>query len=1017
VPNHLIIGLGGTGGKIIRAFRKNLFLEFRKVAPKGVNIGYLHVDSSQEAMAPDDPSWKILGTSVQLHQKSQLLLQEGDLASHLDNLDSHPGTRPWIGSLHQWVETLGGNVGEGLGGQNRRLGRLLFTCRAAEFRSQVQSVVKYLQSGGNATVTLHVCFGLAGGIGSGAVVDVAAQLRDMFPDSRRYNILLYALLPETMAQPDWDTGNYHANGYAALLELNALSTGKYHPVDISGQQSRLSGDDPFNGCYLLSNENENGLVVDVNRDVPNIVADFLRQKIVTAGDIAWPTLGRMENAENGPGTAERPPNVSGADHSRRFLAFGIKRLAIPEEEIFEYLTYNFARQAALQLRFNSWKAGGGFLDEPRTQNYRVFVGQRENLLRWLLSDEHIVLSHGILPQDAANKKWKPINADWQEVIPNFKSLVRQSEPITWLDEISRLCEKRFESDYRGVGVPAFYQTKLKAKKEQAREIRLRVEGELFPEWQNGVKSAHDASRMTTALIEATDGRLKNLDDRIRQTTENEVEALRRVQANSHEWAQMGPLRKLIGQRDQVFERQAQALCDLYVLRTRLRGLGFAKELLQEVLAELNGLKSEVDRCASTLAEAVHTYDQRIAERVKDAGSGPDLREALVRFYDPQHVKTVLRGLLRDEDEQRAQSSRVRKAIFTKLGERSSFALFSERMGHAEVIDLLDEQSAQNARMAHNNLIRNPKDKLLGRNIVDQLCERYGANEQELRTFLTDLMNASGAYLRFNQREISQAASGGTTGAQPPASAVTVIIPRAPVHGEFANQLKAIFRAARTPPVEIFESDLKPNEIVILNLTNLFPLRYVTQISFLKQQYDRRIEGAHPARAKLELHSEGDGSQFPSLFPPRADFRDDTLPFLLLAKCVGILWQAQDPYTGSLDWMLVMKDADGYTTDFVRLGGRFAHLVEELDQTRCDMVSGYVKQILSQPENRRDARRDELQKALLAEVESILAERGNNLQDPLYRRFLDAAKRATGFLRSARAQPQKLLHFPGMSNAG
>ena len=60
--NHLIIGLGGTGGKIIRAFRKTLFQEFRGRRLEKVNLRYLYVDSSQEMMGIDDPSWKILGT-------------------------------------------------------------------------------------------------------------------------------------------------------------------------------------------------------------------------------------------------------------------------------------------------------------------------------------------------------------------------------------------------------------------------------------------------------------------------------------------------------------------------------------------------------------------------------------------------------------------------------------------------------------------------------------------------------------------------------------------------------------------------------------------------------------------------------------------------------------------------------------------------------------------------------------------------------------------------------------------
>ena len=37
-----------------------------------------------------------------------------------------------------------------------------------------------------------------------------------------YRIVIYAQLPEEIPNPNWDTGNYHANGYATLMELNAL---------------------------------------------------------------------------------------------------------------------------------------------------------------------------------------------------------------------------------------------------------------------------------------------------------------------------------------------------------------------------------------------------------------------------------------------------------------------------------------------------------------------------------------------------------------------------------------------------------------------------------------------------------------------------------------------------------------------------------------------------------------------------------------------------------------------------
>jgi hypothetical protein len=55
--------------------------------------------------------------------------------------------------------------------------------------------VRDLQSNGIPDVTFHVVTGLAGGTGSGSIIDVVAQLRDVYPDSKRYPILTYALLP------------------------------------------------------------------------------------------------------------------------------------------------------------------------------------------------------------------------------------------------------------------------------------------------------------------------------------------------------------------------------------------------------------------------------------------------------------------------------------------------------------------------------------------------------------------------------------------------------------------------------------------------------------------------------------------------------------------------------------------------------------------------------------------------------------------------------------------------------
>jgi hypothetical protein len=94
--NHLLIGLGGTGGKIIRSLRKAVFQRFGGEQTKGANLRYLYIDSSDKMMKHDDPTWRIFGQSVQLPFWGQLLISGLNLAGVLDNIGSYPGIAPWI---------------------------------------------------------------------------------------------------------------------------------------------------------------------------------------------------------------------------------------------------------------------------------------------------------------------------------------------------------------------------------------------------------------------------------------------------------------------------------------------------------------------------------------------------------------------------------------------------------------------------------------------------------------------------------------------------------------------------------------------------------------------------------------------------------------------------------------------------------------------------------------------------------------------------------------------------------
>ncbi len=60
--NHILIGLGGTGGKVLKAIRKRIYQEFPNDDDRAkLSIGYVYVDSTREMMIPGDPSFRVMG--------------------------------------------------------------------------------------------------------------------------------------------------------------------------------------------------------------------------------------------------------------------------------------------------------------------------------------------------------------------------------------------------------------------------------------------------------------------------------------------------------------------------------------------------------------------------------------------------------------------------------------------------------------------------------------------------------------------------------------------------------------------------------------------------------------------------------------------------------------------------------------------------------------------------------------------------------------------------------------------
>jgi hypothetical protein len=211
----------------------------------------------------------------------------------------------------------------------------------------------------------------------------------------------------------------------------------------------------------------------------------------------------------------------------------------------------------------------------------------------------------------------------------------------------------------------------------------------------------------------------------------------------------------------------------------------------------------------------------------------------------------------------------------------------------------------------------------------------------------------------------------------------------------------MFQGARDGQVEILESDVKKNEITLISITNLFPIRFLKAAAFLRDRHDLRVTGPDGSRVRLEIYTEGDGTQFPKIFA--ASEREvvvEGLPSVLLGKCTGIIQATRIGSNGATELLLLTKDEQGFDNTPIPLGASIRESAEKIVPENVEKIRDAVRQSLTR-DFANDDKRAELSKLIVSEVESIKAELGGDVTDPTYQKFLNAGRAAVKLINQPR----------------
>lgn len=887
--NHILVGLGGTGGKILRAFKMRMYEEFPMQEERNsLPVALMYVDSTTEMMPKDGKpraDFRVMGQDASFTNNEFLNIKAVDVEHILDHIDNFPSVKGIVDNVSA-VKGAIGSLGKAAG-QKRRAGRLLFAANAVGYVNCLRDANARCEEVSNETnrLNIHIFAGLAGGTGSGSVVDVVMQSRKAFPNAK---ISVYAMIPEmNLPKSDMDQGRYYPNGYAAMNELNALQTGRWAPYDVTGRgalnlyNDRVKG--VADGLTVYSNVNENGLTINSLEELPKVVSDYMFARIffVKEDDQVNSDIIRAYNFENMDEFAlefdeTSVPAVDGkllAARTKKINSFGIKRVIYPELRVLKHITYTTAERILYQFKYNNWRENQGYVDEEKNKDYRREYMSEANLSEWMLDEDHLTLNKKILEADTDYPAFKEY---WHDKAIGYAEDAKKSKDP--LNELDGILLEFYDRHFREDGVEAFYRSKERVIPEMAREIRHKIESELFEKWKIGDVSAEELLKVSKLIQEKMEELRKDLDTKAAEENKNYKAIDDERAVNVEDKNHLGMFQKLVKSND-MFNNHKSILEDLYVSKTMLVALDFAKKLAAKLAIELGKMNTDISAFGQKISDAIAETQKLVAAQRKVNKGLEDMKGAIIEVSEEEAMVEFEEELRTDKVDMPNIARNIREEILPD-GEFYNFGRLTDEISIDAIKDAFDIKLAELVRIKHNEKADSEK-KVLGLNILTQLRQKLKTDD-DIKAFAVKIVNQSGVYLKLDNNQVTQAIHNneGNLSPQNPASinkkAILISIPSPDDNAglkSFADKLENAFKTsinqsiARTT-ITVNRNSPRKDELSILTVGYCFPMRAIDWMRTYKQRYEDFLHtgnAATDAGNAILLHSEGDGTQFPSLF--------------------------------------------------------------------------------------------------------------------------------------------------------
>jgi hypothetical protein len=311
----LVIGLGGTGGKVLGALNELVSEKLEQWSGqrgdedlRAVVGGYLQLLGIDTTLPTRE---------VDLSQVAFLNLGNFDVERYLDSVESSR-LREVFGWFPRSINNVG-HITRGAGGL-RAIGRLAYKRSQEYARAAIEKCLRelgdlslrmqtFLEKNRTLSVEegldVHIVSSTCGGTGAGMLLDVCYDVKDIMGE-RPVRIFGHLVLPEGFSREPVDMDMLRANSYVTLSEIDHfMREGNWRSVLPNGREVQERGA-PFSYCYLISGRSTSGGEVPIRLQA-RLVSEVIFFHVVHPGgreldeyllNIQTQTLSRIDQEGN-----------------------------------------------------------------------------------------------------------------------------------------------------------------------------------------------------------------------------------------------------------------------------------------------------------------------------------------------------------------------------------------------------------------------------------------------------------------------------------------------------------------------------------------------------------------------------------------------------------------------------------------------------------------------------------------------------------------------------------------------